>query len=487
MRNRPWILAASYCLASTVASAAPWDFLPWFGGDGLRDQGTPIDMRIHLRVGDETYQVQDSREGLAEAEEIMVRVFPGTARDGSSRMESSQVYALLEELLTEETNHAEALRVAGLNRREHFEVNLVLDDHTDPLTPGQVLSVPRRCRFLVFGCKDSYRVREGDTIESVAEEFGLSEDELRRKNRRKLDIHPHARHEGGVRAVYMGEAGLGKRSDDFDTFMHELGHVGDETSCGAGYGPDGGHRMSEILPPTSAFTEGWAQYQAAHLPGRRRSILADPPELSLETEVSEDEEGSSPDYVTVLEGDRTLNDYLANEARVGSILTALDALPPGREGVEAVFLETREDCRSIASIVGAYLEEHPELADEVRELLREWTDDVGDARDYEQLMAGILPRCQDPKKLPRSREYTPSPGARAADAAERRSRSGRGAAGRARPAAPGGSSTGRGGLIGGLAGGLFGIGPPAPRSSDQSEPRPSRTPPPAAPLARCDS
>lgn len=453
MRSRIWLAATLLTLTTGAASAAPWDILPWFGGDGHRDAGTPIDMKLYLRVGGEGYEIPDSEAGLAEAEEIMARVFPGEARDGTSRMESSQVYQMLEELLTSDTNHAEALRVAGLNRADSFDVNLVLDDHTKPLTPGAVLTVPRRCRLVVLGCTETYTVREGDSLESVAEAFGISEEELRDKNKRALQIHPHARRENGNKAVYMGEAGLGRRSDDFDTFMHELGHVGDETSCGAGYGPDGSHRMSEILPPSSAFTEGWAQYQAAHLPGRRQGILADPPELSLETEVTDDEGEAEAEYVTVELEDRTLNDYLGNEARVGSILTALDALAPGREGVEAVFLETREDCRSVASIVGAYVEEHPELTDDVRRILRDWTDDVGSEREYEQVLAGILPRCLAPRDLPRSREYTPGAAARQTTIAPPAETKG-GSVHILRRVAPIGTS-----VAGGAAtGGLFGLG-----------------------------
>jgi hypothetical protein len=495
MKIRYLLATLLVTLAPAPTAAAPWDFLPWFGNDGLRDEGTPIDMKIFLRVGDESYEVEDSEDGLSEAEEIFARVFPGEARDGSPRAEASQVHQLLQELLSVDENHAEALRVAGLNRREHFDVNLVLDDHTDPLTPGAVLDVPKHCRFLVFGCKDTYTVKDGDTIESVSEEYGLSEDELRKRNKRNLDIHPHARHEGDFRAVYMGEAGLGKRSDDFDTFMHELGHVGDETSCNAGYGPDGSHRMSEILAPATAFTEGWAQYQAAHLPGRRQRVLADPPGLELETEASDDDGESESRYVTVEASDRTLNDYLGNQARVGSILTAMDQLAPGREAVEAVFLETREDCRSLASVVGAYVQAHPNQADAVREILKEWTDDVGTALDYEQVLAGILPRCLGPKELPRSRDYDPSSerssGSRASSVRAMGRAIGRALGGRTSRKDRGpvrAESTQGLPASGGSVGGMFGLGDPLPETVDENLPAPGLPPvDEALVLGGCDS
>ena len=480
MRSRIGLTAALLALATATAPAAPWDILPWFGSDGQRDEDTPIDMKLYLRVGGEAYEIEDDEGGLEEAQEIMARVFPGMARDGSARMESSQVYGMLEELLTDETNHGEALRVAGLNRREHFDVNLILDDHTEPLQPGTVLEVPKRCKWWKFGCKDTYTVKDGDTVESVAEEFGLAEDELRRRNKRRLDIHPHARHEGDIRAVYMGEAGLGKRSDDFYTFMHELGHVGDETKCGAGYGPDGAHRMSEILAPASAFTEGWAQYQAAHLPGRRQRILEDPPQLYLEVETavdaaepSDEEDEDDTQYVMVVPRDRTLNDYLGNEARVGSILRALDTLPPGREAVEAAFLEAREDCRSLATVVGAYVAAHPEQADAVREILREWTDEVGTPREYEQVLAGILPRCLAPRDLPRDRDYEPSEGTTLGELAGGDRERGRTTSLLESSAEQpqGGHALGGGGAIGGL----FGIGPTgAPRTTNDDLAPPDR-------------
>lgn len=499
MRSRLGLAVALLALA-TPGFAGRWDFLPWVDGDheGFRDEGTPIDMRLHLKVGGDSHEVDDSAQGLDEARAILARVFPGTDRDGNTRLDESQVYQLLQELLEDGGNHGEALRIAGLNRRKYFDVNLVLDDHTEPLTPGAVLDVPKRCRFWVLGCTSSYTVKEGDTVASVAEEYGLSEDELRERNKRQLEIHPHARHEGNIRAVYMGEAGLGNRSDDFGTFLHELGHVGDETSCGAGYGPDGSHRMSEILPPASAFTEGWAQYQAAHRDPRRQGILAAPPALTLEVEAAaeEDEDAGPARYVTVEDGDRTLNDYLGNEARVGSILAALEELPPGREGVEAVFLETREDCRSIAVIVGAFLGAHPELATEVEGLLREWTDDVGSDRDYQLLMAGILPRCLSPRDLPRSRDY--QPGSTVASG-----RSTGGAIGSLGKAAgkvfgtagmAGGAGKGRpegaevtGGSFGG-SGGLFGITPASSAAMEEAPPpEPERRAPVVLDLTRCDS
>lgn len=354
-----------------------------------------IDMVFRLEVGDTPYEIPLDAEGAERAEELLTAVFPGTERDGSPSFTDTGTWQLLDSL-GDEGFQDEFERVASFSNGQRFFITVIVDDAPTTLQPGAELNVPG----------GTYEVQEGDTFASIAEAHGLDQRDLLDLNDRRFRIGAAAHYNSdGTRDVRFGESRIlrdGTLESFHGTLLHEVGHVADTSRCALEYGPDGSHYFHEIMTPATAFTEGWANYVGAHVPGRYERNVRTPPDLQIEGP-------TAGGYHLIEPEDLTANDHFSNEANVGRILLAMEeTLPGGRTAVEQAFQDSNgEDCRSVALLIEAYVKRHPDSADGIRAILDEVTGERLDDRGFERILKGDLPRGLDSDDLPRSRNYKP--------------------------------------------------------------------------------
>lgn len=363
------------------------------------------------------------------------------------------------EILADPDFQDEFTRVASLSDRAVFAVVIVIDDHPDLLTPGEVLQLPLRdmpCDREVLGISSpwlcvpenmvrssTHRVQEGDTLDSIARQYGVSVEAIQKENNelifRRFDIHPHANPlgflkknrwqsilgsqinlPGPVSSIILGEYGLerryqGRAESIQSTLLHEVGHIADRNACAdvqaltfLDYGPDGKHYYSEILDPYAAFKEGWADYVATHIEGRARDRAEDPPrDLHLEVRGAE---GLPFDqrYQSIPADELTAKDLVSNELYVARLLLGLESLSLGRDAVEQAFQRTqRWPCRHIGRIFKALGQVYGgRLAQEkaaMVEAVQAASFDILDEADVETLLEGKLPGGLGPTEDPRPR------------------------------------------------------------------------------------
>ncbi len=236
-------------------------------------------------------------------------------------------------------------RIATFEDRGALRVHLYPRDRWESVAPGTSLVLPD-------GSKDA--LRAGESPEDFLVRHGTTWDAVVARNR-SLMVWPHAvRHEP---SMHLGEVAV--RLDSVQaisaTLLHEAGHLGDGgQGCSTDtetYGPDGTHFMSEILSPTRAFSEGWANYLAAEVPGFFRDYLRNPPRV-LKVEASHSTR-ENPVYFELMFPE--LGDFLSNESWVGHMLLRIsEELPGGRAAVDAALRAMPRTCRTMADFLHAY-------------------------------------------------------------------------------------------------------------------------------------
>lgn len=206
----------------------------------------------------------------------------------------------------------------------------------------------------------------------------------------------------------MREVGAGAASALVrETLLHELAHTGDDTDCDLvddPNGPDGEHLVNEVLPPSEAFTEGWADYVAfraghasselsglpqadPHAPLLRMVSLETIPQGAPSTARFGVNEVDDADYIRF---PPTWLDRLSVERAVTVVLLQLEARV-GWPAMAAAFRSTQgEDCRTLATFLGALSEDTadlPGIEGAVRVGLG------GEVPGLQGVIAGRLPAC----------------------------------------------------------------------------------------------
>lgn len=271
-------------------------------------------------------------------------------------------------------------------------------------------------------------------------------------------VWPHVTKVKKLPTMRLGETGwTGDNSKEViaATLLHEAGHMGDGSSCkGLGYGPDGKHRIGEVIAPSGAFAEGWGQYTQlrdkkasdftdSYLKKKYKRIVEGGTELAWEN--------TDKTYVDLDAGDLTLWDFVSNEAYVGGVLIALDQ---GGKNRERVFRSMRVDnavaCRTLADFTVSYVAlaklqkwESMNAGDpwaameklsegmkdpavvaagqaartELEGVLKKLAGNVGTQADYDLLLSGKLASGMERHTRPRSGDYSAPAAAPAAELA----------------------------------------------------------------------
>lgn len=181
--------------------------------------------------------------------------------------------------------------------------------------------------------------------------------------------------------IRMGETAMLEedRTTRLATFVHEVGHASDPDLCEGGYaeGPDEQHYSAEVVSPAMAFQEGFANYLGAHVPGSELAREAAAPPAQLVVELPK--KGRRPAWVKEVDDDGhgvipeaalAARHFLANETWVAALLTRLEALPPGRDGVDRAYLATTQvPCRHLGTMLAAYVVAFPDHRSAVEGLL----------------------------------------------------------------------------------------------------------------------
>ena len=214
--------------------------------------------------------------------------------------------------------------------------------------------------------------------------------------------------EGGRKVLMLEDDTLVRacRSDgDLQALLlHELAHLVDRSEHEREYGaiPESqGHLPREVLTPSMALFEGWADYWSLSSGSEALAALARRPAQDLCLRL---EGGRSPTGLP-LELDRPrLADYVSNALTVGNILDALAHLPPRDEAlwsaVEAIW---KVRSPTIADVLAVYLQRNPEQRGSVRAMVVRQTGRCGSVLEISRLLAGLLPRGVTRSGCPRRR------------------------------------------------------------------------------------
>jgi len=164
------------------------------------------------------------------------------------------------------------------------------------------------------------------------------------------------RGEQRFRMVRFGESGAWETPRLAETLLHELAHVGqDFPKARIDYGADPRHMVDELMTWRSAFHEGWANYQAAHLPEAQREEGELGARIRAETEdfpVQVDAADGRSQWTIPTKALRAQH-VLGTELGVARALWKLEQVA-GREAMEAAFRATNGDGdRTLATFVGA--------------------------------------------------------------------------------------------------------------------------------------
>lgn len=199
------------------------------------------------------------------------------------------------------------------------------------------------------------------------------------------------------------------------TLLHELGHAGDDAACpmppGENYGPDGEHFGNEMLPPATAFTEGWADYVATRA-GLLSVQLPALPEADASSLFMVFLEAAAmpgaapvPGGVPPLAGANvpsTWVDRVAVENGVMAVLLQVEARV-GWPAIKAAFRATQgEGCRTLATFLGA-LGADPVLRPQVVAGAQVGLGLPAPHPGVAALVAGQLPGCMSATEMPRRR------------------------------------------------------------------------------------
>ena len=414
-RWRRLSLVQALLVALTLAAAPGW------AEDGvsrplpqgsLRPAGQAPGIRIQLEFGDGSLEVSPDASGKP----LLGAALLSRARPFLEQIYQDQPYAgtpVWKALvaMSHPAFQAAASRVVAVAPRSSWfsELVLVIDDDSHFFSTGAV--GPGYPDWMARGAN------AGDTSGPLGLAWGTGPLE---------SIWPHAEayplahprqprtHTHRVGGAVIGNAGFPRGPAAMsieETLLHELAHTADASPRDSlGYGADGNHRGDDVLSPTGAFCEGWADYQSQFQPaGWEDRGPAASLQVPLLGRVAETEAAGV--HVLVAPWDRSAGVLiLANELGVAGVLTMLASLPPGRDAVDAAFVATQTvRSRTLADFLGAYLKAHPETRAMVRMVLQVCSAGVGDAAFYEALLAGRLPAGFAAETVSLAPSYRPSP------------------------------------------------------------------------------
>ncbi len=332
--------------------------------------------------------------GMRMAASVLERIQGASFREGA-------IWGVLAGLAEDPRFAAEIDHATRMAKGRSVRVELRPADSLDQIYPGQEIEIPEGGRVEA----GSYRVQAGDTLGSLARSWGVPMQAVRASNPTQFLVWPHEDHgTRNHRILRIGETEFRRipLAERKRVLVHEAAHAGDAApSCDPDYfyGPDFNHDPREVLSPSAAFVEGWGNYQGSHMGGD--PLVSHPPaRLAIE-------KGTAGRYEYLPTGTEIANDFLSNESWVASMLSAVEALPPGRAAVDAAFVASEAlACRHIGDFMAAYASRHPDQVNNLMWIVKAKTRvsgqfSVTDEQARTLVVEGILPHCQQGNVSPR--------------------------------------------------------------------------------------
>ena len=182
--------------------------------------------------------------------------------------------------------------------------------------PSSKINVGETLDFYASGEWIEHVVSEGDTVESIAAQYGLSVHDLRNFNRHRFE-------EGAAAQCSSNNIVIPANHSDSlggplnGVIIHEAAHLSDSMINGfkhGDYGKELGHEINEVTTERGAWIEGWSEYNQALVDERTRSDIQSGAGILFRDHPSA--------FSAIPEA--THEDFLSKEGTIANILLKID-------------------------------------------------------------------------------------------------------------------------------------------------------------------